>query len=186
MMKTLTCKATRRRLQAHHDAELSVSEQIAVSAHLDWCEECASEFDELQSLRVGLRLAMRERVAVADEFPGFQENIVGLLKAEEGVSLTSRIQGMFEDMRLVYAGLGASMAAIACVLLMLNMMRFVKEDQRPDSLAAIMRVLASSEASQAHMEAISSGVPRRREGMSWMMRSMTSAVVMDLSLAVAT
>jgi len=149
MMKTLTCKATRRRLQAHHDAELSVREQIAVSAHLDWCEECASEFDELQSLRVGLRLAMRERVAVADEFPGFQENIVGLLKAEEGVSLTSRIQGMFEDMRLVYAGLGASMAAIACVLLMLNMMRFVKEDQRPDSLAAIMRVLASSEASQA-------------------------------------
>lgn len=149
MMKTLNCKAARRRLHAYHDAELAVSDQIAVSAHLDWCEECASMFEELQSVRVGLRLAMRERVAVADEFPGFQESIVGRLKAEEDVSFTSRIQDMFEDMRLVYAGLGASMAAIACVLMMLNMMRFVKEDQQPNSLAAIMRVLATSESQAA-------------------------------------
>ena len=40
-MKALTCGATRRRLDAYHDEELSFSEQIAVSSHLEWCDECA-------------------------------------------------------------------------------------------------------------------------------------------------
>ena len=156
-MKTLTCPAARRRLHAYHDAELPVSDQIAVSDHLDWCEACASAFEELQSLRVVLRSAMRERkssIEDNEDDPRFRESIVSRLKAEDSVSFTSRIHGMFEDMRLVYAGLGASVAAIACVLMMLNMMRFVKEDQRPDSLAAIMSTLASSEASQANVSQV--------------------------------
>ena len=153
-MKTLTCSAARRRLHAYHDAELPVSDQIAVSDHLDWCEECASAFEELQSLRVVLRSAIRERNSSIEDDPSFLGNIVSRLKAEDSVSFTSRIHGMFEDMRLVYAGLGASVAAVACVLMMLNMMRFVKEDQRPDSLAAIMSALASSEASQTNVSQV--------------------------------
>ena len=31
-----------RRLHAFHDGELPVTEQIAVSAHLEWCGECAA------------------------------------------------------------------------------------------------------------------------------------------------
>ena len=38
-MKALSCGATRRRLQAFHDGELAFGEQIAVSAHIDWCED---------------------------------------------------------------------------------------------------------------------------------------------------
>ena len=49
---------------------------------------------------------------------------------------------MFEDMRLGYAGLGAAAATAVCVVIMLSMMRFAT-DERPDSLAAIMNVLAT-------------------------------------------
>src|SRR5207244_1589287 len=40
-MKTLTCASARRRLQAFHDQELAVADQIAVSSHLGWCDGCA-------------------------------------------------------------------------------------------------------------------------------------------------
>ena len=42
----------------------------------------------------------------------------------------------------VYAGLGAAAATAVCVVIMLSMMRFAT-DERPDSLAAIMNVLAT-------------------------------------------
>jgi hypothetical protein len=45
-------------------------------------------------------------------------------------------------MRLGYAGLGAAAATAVCVVIMLSMMRFAT-DERPDSLAAIMNVLAT-------------------------------------------
>ena len=38
-MKVLSCAAARRRLQAYHDDELPVGEQIEVDAHLEWCDE---------------------------------------------------------------------------------------------------------------------------------------------------
>jgi len=45
-------------------------------------------------------------------------------------------------MHLVYAGLGAAVATAVCVVIMLGMMRFATTD-RPDSLAAVMNVLAT-------------------------------------------
>ena len=47
-MKPLTCAATRRRLQAFHDRELPFGDQIAVSAHLEWCDRCAAALAELR------------------------------------------------------------------------------------------------------------------------------------------
>jgi hypothetical protein len=58
------------------------------------------------------------------------------------VAFSTRLRGMFEDMHLVYAGLGAATAAAVCVVIMLSMMRFAT-NERPDSLAAIMSLLAS-------------------------------------------
>ena len=60
-MKVLTCAATRRRLEAFHDGELPVGDQIAVSSHLEWCDPCAESFHELQSLRILLRGAAPHR-----------------------------------------------------------------------------------------------------------------------------
>jgi hypothetical protein len=49
---------------------------------------------------------------------------------------------MFSDMRLGYAGLGATAATIVCVVIMLTMMHFAPKE-RPDSLRAMMSVIST-------------------------------------------
>jgi hypothetical protein len=142
-MKPLTCPAARRRLQAFHDRELGIADQIAVGAHLEWCDRCAATLAELRAVGSALRAHAPGRPALAQiDAAVFTESVVSRLKAEENASLVSRVRGMFEDMHLVYAGLGAAAATAVCVVIMLGMMRFATTD-RPDSLAAVMNVLAT-------------------------------------------
>jgi hypothetical protein len=143
-MKALTCAATRRRLQPFHDRELAFTDQIAVSAHLEWCDRCAASLAEMRGMRTALHALAPGRVPLPQEEAGvFTTAVVSRLKAEEDASLFTRVRAMFEDMRLGYAGLGAIAATAVCVVIMLSMMRFATDEQKPDSLAAIMNVLAT-------------------------------------------
>jgi putative zinc finger protein len=143
-MKPLTCTATRRRLQAFHDRELTVTDQIAVSAHLEWCDQCAAALADLRALGAALQAFAPGRAAVAvDESGSFPSAVLNRMKAERDVSFLVRVRAMFDDMHLVYSGLGAAAATMVCVVIMLSMMRFAT-DERPDSLAAIMSVLSTS------------------------------------------
>jgi len=54
----------------------------------------------------------------------FTESVVSRLKAEEDASFLARMREMFDDMHLVYAGLGAAAATAVCIVIMLGMMRF--------------------------------------------------------------
>jgi putative zinc finger protein len=142
-MKPLTCTATRRRLHAYHDRELAISEQIAVGAHLEWCDRCAAALTELRGLRTALQALAPGRPMLADiDAAVFTESVVSRLKAEDDASMLARVREMFDDMHLVYAGLGAAAATAVCIVIMLGMMRFATTD-RPDSLAAVMNVLAT-------------------------------------------
>jgi hypothetical protein len=142
-MKALTCAATRRRLQPFHDRELAFTDQIAVSAHLEWCERCAATLAEMRAVRTSLQALAPGRVALSyDEAAVFAATVVNRMKAESDASLFSRVRAMFDDMRLGYAGLGAAVATAVCVVIMLGMMRFAT-DERSDSLAAIVTVLAT-------------------------------------------
>ena len=142
-MRVLTCAATRRRLDAYHDEELSISEQIAVSSHLGWCDNCAESLDELRQLRDALRQAMPGRVALSVEDDlNLQATVVNRIKVEERLSFGAWLQEAFADMHLVYAGLSAVAAAIACLAVTLGMMRFAT-NERPDSTAAMVRVFAT-------------------------------------------
>ena len=142
-MKALTCAATRRRLQAFHDRELPFTDQIAVSAHLEWCDRCAGALTDMRSVRSALQaLAPGRRPLSHDEAAVFTATVVNRMKAEADASLFSRIRAMFEDMRLGYAGLGAAIATAVCVVIMLGMMRFATRE-RADSLAAIVSMLAT-------------------------------------------
>ena len=142
-MTALTCAKTRRRLQAFHDRELAIADQIAVSAHLEWCDRCADELSDLRGLRSALQALGPARPVLANvDAEVFTESVVSRLKAEEDASFLSRIREMFDDMHLVYAGLGAAAATAVCIVIMLGMMRFATTD-RPDSLAAVMTVLAT-------------------------------------------
>src|SRR5262249_28306423 len=142
-MKPLTCTAARRRLQAFHDCELPVGEQIAVSSPLEWCDQCAELLEDLRSVGGLLQaLAPGRAVLSRDEAAVFTSTVVSRAKAEEDASLFSTIRLMFEDMHLVYAGFGAATATAICLVITLGMMRFATTD-RPDSLAAVMTVLAT-------------------------------------------
>src|SRR5262245_58235769 len=140
-MKVLTCAATRRRLDAYHDEELSFSDQIAVSSHLEWCDDCAESLDDLRQLRDALRQGMPGRVAVEKDL-NLQVTVVNRIKAEERLSFSAWLQEAFADMHLVYAGLSAVAAAIACLAVTLGMMRFAT-NERPDSTAAMVRMFAT-------------------------------------------
>ena len=135
-MKLLTCRATRRRLDAFHDRELPIADQIAVSAHLERCVECAAISNEIRLVSHALRTNAPGRAALSYEgAAGFTAAVVNRLKAEHDTSLSEELRRMFVDMRLLYVGAGATIAATVCVILVMGMMRFAT-DSRPDSLAA--------------------------------------------------
>jgi putative zinc finger protein len=143
-MKPLTCASTRRRLQAFHDRELAIADQIAVSSHLEWCDRCAELLADVRSVGSAVQACAPGRAAMLsrDEAAVFTSTLVSRMQAEDDASLFSTIRLMFEDMHLVYAGLGAATATAVCLVIMLGMMRFATTD-RPDSLAAVMTVLAT-------------------------------------------
>jgi len=142
-MKPLNCSATRRRLQAFHDRELAVADQIAVSSHLEWCDQCAAALADLRAIGAALQAFAPGRVAESvDESDTFQRAVLNRVKAEREASFVVRVRGMFDDMHLVYAALGATAATLVCIVIMLGMMRFAS-DERPDSLAAIVSVLST-------------------------------------------
>ena len=124
-MKPLTCASTRRRLQAFYDRELAVADQIAVNAHLEWCDHCAAALDDLRMVGAALHaLAPRRAMLTQDEAAVFTSTVVSRMQAEEDASIFSTLRLMFEDMHLVYAGVGAATATAVCLVLMLGMMRF--------------------------------------------------------------
>ncbi len=154
-MKALTCAAARRRLNAFYDRELPVDEQIAMTAHLDRCRECAGELDSFRLVGNVLRARASSQAGLfVEDAVGFRAGVVNRAKAERDSSFLARVRVMFEDMHLVYAGVGATGATIVCVIIMLGMMRFAT-NERPDSLAAMVAFLATpgSSASAASIDA---------------------------------
>lgn len=142
-MKAMTCPSTRRRLQAFHDHELPVDDQIAVAAHLEWCTDCANQYAGLRFVRAALREGAPGRALLArEEAVDLGPGVVSRLNVEHDQAFFMRVREKFEDIRLVYAGVGAAAATAVCLVIMLGMMRFATTD-RPDSLAAIVNLLAS-------------------------------------------
>jgi len=143
--RDLGCAVVRTRLEAFHDRELAVADEIAVSGHLAWCDRCAAELADLEDLRGALLAfvpsrARREPLGGDDD--RFTAVVINRAHAEHEASFFARMRELFEDMRPVYAGFGSFGATTVCVLIMLSMMRFATRE-RPDSLAAVVSVLAA-------------------------------------------
>jgi Putative zinc-finger len=136
IMKPLKCAAARSRLQAFHDGELPIAAQIAVSAHLDECEACAAAASELDDLGALLRAASPgSRPLSRDEVSGLHASIINRVKAEDDASWVAHVREMFEDMHLVYAGVGATAATVAVLVIMLTVMQFAARKQPVNFLA---------------------------------------------------
>jgi hypothetical protein len=162
-MKPLTCAAARRRLQAFYDRELTVAEQIAVQGHIDWCDACAAMVEDFRLVGAALRAGAPGRSwLLHEEIAAMTSALVGRRKAEREASLFARVQGMFDDMHLVYAGVGAAIATAVCLVIVLSMLRFASfgrpdatpaAAERSDSLAALLN-LVGTPASSANAMAI--------------------------------
>jgi hypothetical protein len=161
-MRAITCTTARRRLGAFHDEELTIREQIVVSAHLHGCEACSDELAELRLLRAALRDALPGRSAVwRQEEAGFQAGLVNRMRAEQAESLPVRMRAMFDDMHFVYAGVGAVAAALVCLTVTVTMYRFAMMIAQPDSLPAIVHLVPTPEADLRQLPSfdLSSPVP---------------------------
>jgi hypothetical protein len=127
-MKALTCDSARRRLHAFHDGELPTSDQIAVAAHLDWCDGCSAILTDLRLMGSMLRAAASEsatrRSMTDEEGVALRAGTISRMKAERTYSLAARLGAMFDDMHMVYAGIGSVCALLMCVVSAVTMMRF--------------------------------------------------------------
>ncbi len=141
-MTLLACDVVRRQLPAFHDGELALEERIALASHLEACAACASELHRLRAIGDALRHAAARLQPTGEEFGAVHDTLVGRLKAEREWSLAARLGRMFEDMHLVWAGMSALVATLLCVGVTLATLHRVA-DERSDSLAAILTVLAS-------------------------------------------
>ena len=138
----LACPAVLRLLQAYHDGELQVVDQIAVAAHLDGCGGCHEALADLERLGELLRAEAPGRAPLAcDEAAGFVSTVVNRARVEDSVSFVSWVHELFDDRRVVYSSLGAATATLACLVIMLTMLRFSAKE-RTDSLAAMLNELS--------------------------------------------
>jgi hypothetical protein len=143
-MRARVCGVVRRQLSAYHDGELAVAEQIAVEDHLRECIACRIEADELRSLSSLLHAGSPAAGLPARivEMDAFASNVVSRMKAERDESFVGQTQRLFEDLHLLWAALGATGAAVACVAVLFTLFYF-GATQRPDSLDAIIGTMAS-------------------------------------------
>ncbi len=143
-MKYMGCTSVSRVLEAFHDGELPVGEQIAVESHLSACFRCSSDARSLRvmrdTLRAGADVAMTPDVDA--RLSGLTEAVVSRVKAERQEALPARVSRMFEDLHLVWAALAASTATVTCAAVVGAVLYFAPPE-RADSLAGVLSAFAT-------------------------------------------
>jgi hypothetical protein len=143
MMHVLACDEVREALQAYHDGELSIDEQVLVQGHLRDCVACAIEAAEIEELGDTLRAmstSLPDRVAAEmSRLPG---QVLERVRIEQQLSMGTRVRGLFEDMHFVWAAIGATCATLVCVFASMGVLQAASRE-RPDSLAGIIGHLAN-------------------------------------------
>lgn len=136
-MRTRTCRAVRPQLSAYHDGELTIEEQVAVDGHLRECAECREEARALQSISSMIRFGAVAK-ARGSELDGLASNVISRMKAERAGSFS----GLFDDLHLVWAALGATGATVACLAIVFTLFYFATREN-PESMAAMIANIAS-------------------------------------------
>lgn len=138
-MSALTCRQARRLLAPYHDGELPLDQQAAVQSHLRACASCREERRRLREIGALLRVVGTQ----PPEEPGRLEgHVLARLQAERQVSWHGRLNRLFEDMHLVWAAAGATVATVAVVFAVVGLMRLTLQ-QQPASMSALIASLSS-------------------------------------------
>jgi hypothetical protein len=143
-MKHMVCASVNRVLEAYHDGELPVEQQIVVETHLGECYVCAAEAKSLRQLRDALRATadVTSSDTVDASLTSITSEVISRVKAERHESLPARIGRMFEDLHLVWAGLAATTATATCAAIVAGVLYFAPAE-RGDSLAGVISSLAA-------------------------------------------
>ena len=137
-MLTLSCEQVRAELSAFHDAELVVSERIAIGDHLDACASCRVEAADLAAISQALQATARtENVAWMPCLNRLQADMIERWDAEEKASLGQRILDLFDDPRRASASVGVSIAA-SLILASGAFLMAQSPIRHPASLKAVM------------------------------------------------
>jgi hypothetical protein len=146
MMHVLSCDRVRDDLAAYHDGELPMQERVLIQSHLQECVACRLEAVSLDDLGDALRTMAG---AVPGRRDGDSGRITGAvlerIRVENQLSLITRVRGLFDDMHLVWAGLGASVATLFCVFASAGVLQAASQE-RPDSLAGIISTIVAADA----------------------------------------
>ena len=141
-MKPLSCVATRRRLSAFQDGELTVSEQVAVDVHLRGCSACAAELAGVREIGDLLRSGSAG-AGVGPDFDLLEADLLSRLSAEREESMSAQMSRAFQDMRLGFAAVGSTVATLVSILLVIGIFSWAPLSAHPDSLAGMMESLGT-------------------------------------------
>jgi hypothetical protein len=143
MMHEHPCADVREHLEAFYDGELPLERRVAIQNHLGECVTCSLAAEELSTLGASLReFAAQVADRTSDEPMRMTARVIERLRVEEQFSLKSQITGLFQDMHLVWAGLGATMATLICVIGSASVLHAAGQ-QQPGSFANVLSILAN-------------------------------------------
>lgn len=138
-----SCGDIMERLEAFHDGELSIDERIDVQHHLGECAACHQVAGEIAVLGMGLRdLAAAFAEKDTTDPSRISAHVIEHLRVEEQFSIRAQVADWFSDMHLVWAGLGASVAMLTCIVGSASVLHAASQE-RPNSMARAISVLAS-------------------------------------------
>ena len=156
MIRYLGCQDARKMLEPLVDGELPMSEQVALEAHLRWCDTCRARVEDLRLIGSALRLGSAASVIDTTEVAAIAtsyDEVVTRIRAERAQSFAVQWREWFIDMRYLWPALGATVAVIACVCASTLVNQSVRAE-RPDSLAALISIMANpgSDQNPLHLE----------------------------------
>jgi hypothetical protein len=145
MIAYLGCHATRGMLHDLVDGELTIADQVAVEAHLRWCDTCRAHVEDLRFIGGVVRRRAAQLAGDRSEARALavmQSEVVARIDAEHEQSLPVRAREMLRDMRLFWPALGATTALLICICAVTGVSNILR-GVRPDSMAALISLLAN-------------------------------------------
>lgn len=143
MVPYLGCEHAREMLQAFMDGELPVGEQVAMETHLRWCRTCAAHVEDLRLIGDSLRFGAVTPTSDDHhrELSALHAGVLSRVRAEHDQSFSVKVRSLFDDLHLLWAGLGAVSAVLVCLFGTMSVLQAASEE-RPDSLSGILQSLA--------------------------------------------
>jgi hypothetical protein len=143
MMHEHPCADVREHLEAFYDGELALDRRVAIQNHLGECVTCSLAAEDLSAMGATLReFAAQVADRTSDEPVRMTARVIERLRVEEQFSMRAQLVSLFQDMHLVWAGLGATMATMICVIGSASVLHAANQ-QQPGSFANVISILAN-------------------------------------------